>query len=55
MEYLQLIAENWGTVLGYVLAAMAGFDKVALVFIKTVANIRDAWRDSFPGNPYDPK
>jgi len=51
MEEMSTVIDNvmthWETYLGYALAVLAGFDKVALVFIKTLDNIRDAWVDAF--------
>jgi len=46
--YIEQVVSNWDQWLGYVIAAVAGFDKVALVVIKTISNIRDAWRQEFP-------
>jgi hypothetical protein len=51
MKYLSIIdfiVDNWGAIMGYSVALVVGFDKLVLVAIKTLANIRDAWRESFP-------
>jgi hypothetical protein len=48
MEYLEILYDNLGLIGGYILAIIAGFDKVALITIKTISNVRDAWYDSFP-------
>jgi hypothetical protein len=45
---LQAIEDNLGVVSATALAIIAGFDKLALVVIKTLGNIRDAWRETFP-------
>ena len=45
---IEQVANSWDQWLGYVIAAVAGFDKVALVAIKTISNIRDAWKQEFP-------
>lgn len=45
---LEMLSDNWELLLGYALAAVAGFDKVAQMFIKTLANVRDAWYEAFP-------
>ena len=47
-QRIEYIASNWDQWLGYVIAAVAGFDKVAMVFIKTLENIGTQWRQSFP-------
>ena len=39
LTFVENIMAHWETYLGYTLAIMAGFDKVALVFIKTLDNI----------------
>lgn len=38
---------NWDMWMAWSLAAIASMDKLFLIVIKTMANIRDAWRDSF--------
>jgi hypothetical protein len=48
MESLQFLMDNLSIIGASILAFIAGFDKIALVGIKTLANIRDAWRASFP-------
>ena len=45
---IEQIASSWDQWLGYVIAAVAGFDKVAMVFIKTLENIKTQWKQSFP-------
>ena len=45
---IEQVTSNWDQWLGYVIAAVAGFDKVAMVFIKTLENIRTQWDQSFP-------
>ena len=50
LEIINIFAENWGAIMGYTLAAIAGFDKVAHMVIKTLANVRDTWRENFPKN-----
>ena len=37
--WFQLITDNWELIVGATLAVIAGIDKVALVFIKTIKNI----------------
>ena len=51
MEILQTIDaifRGWDQWLGYALAALASVDKLAMVAIKTVSNIRDQYHQSFP-------
>ena len=47
---METLMDNWEMLPGYILAAVAGFDKVALIVIKTLSNIRDAWRENFGNN-----
>lgn len=51
LSTIENIMANWEMYLGYALAIMAGMDKVFLVAIKTVDNIRDAFVTAFPGKP----
>jgi len=51
MEWFQMLSDNWGVITGAALVIIAGIDKVALIFIKTLRNILDSWRESFPKNP----
>lgn len=46
--YIDALKENWELISVSVLAFIASLDKIALVAIKTLENIRNAWRDSFP-------
>ena len=48
MEWFQMLSDNWGVITGAALVIIAGVDKVALVFIKTLRNILDSWQESFP-------
>ena len=48
LEFLEALSNNWEIITAAMFGIMAGADKVVLVLIKTMANIRDAWRDSFP-------
>jgi len=48
MEWFQMLSDNWGVITGAALVVIAGVDKVALVFIKTLRNIIDSWQESFP-------
>ena len=48
MEWFQMLSDNWGVITGAALVVIAGVDKVALVFIKTLRNILDSWQESFP-------
>jgi hypothetical protein len=41
------VASNWDAWMGYALAAIAGIDKLFLIVIKTMSNIRDAWHENF--------
>jgi len=50
MEILTTLIDNWEMVLASAGAAIAGADKVFLVLITTLGNIRDAWRRTFPKN-----
>jgi len=48
VQTIETVVSNWDSWLGYALAAVASFDKLAMVCIKTVSNIRDQWYQSFP-------
>ena len=47
MELVAWIELNGDVITVTFLAVLAGADKIALVFLKTLSNIRDAWRDYF--------
>lgn len=49
--WMQMLADNWEVITGALLVIVAGIDKVALIFIKTLRNIVDSWRESFPKKP----
>ena len=55
MEWFQMLSDNWGVITGAALVIIAGIDKVALIFIKTLRNILDSWRESFPISRDDKK
>ena len=44
-EILAWFAEYWEALIATLLVAIASLDKVALVLMKTVDNIRDTWRE----------
>ena len=46
--WFQMLADNWEIITGAALVVIAGIDKVALIFIRTIKNIGDSWRESFP-------
>ena len=46
--WIQMLADNWEVITGAALVVVAGIDKVALIFIRTLKNIKDSWRESFP-------
>lgn len=48
MEILITMAENWQEIAAGLIIAMASFGKVAELCIKTMGNIRDTWRQTFP-------
>ena len=48
------IGANIGVISAVALAAVAGGDKIALIIIKTLGNIRDAWWETFPKKQIDP-
>jgi hypothetical protein len=48
MEFSNWIAENWEVMMASVLVVIASIDKVAMVALKTLRNIVDAWYDLFP-------
>jgi len=47
MDLINWIELNGDVITVTFLAVLAGADKLALVFLKTISNIRDAWRDYF--------
>jgi len=47
-SWFQMLADNWEIITGAFLVVVAGIDKVALIFIRTLKNIGDSWRESFP-------
>ena len=51
-SWIQMLANNWEAIAGALLVVVAGIDKVALVFIRTLKNIQDSWRESFPGKRF---
>ena len=48
MEILTAIQENWDVILASLTAAVIGADKVMLIVITTMGNIRDTWQKTFP-------
>jgi hypothetical protein len=48
------ITNNWEVISVSILAIVAGFDKVALIVIRTLGNIRDEWYAVFPGSTKTP-
>jgi len=48
IEILETLMANWDVVLASALAVTAGADKIFLVLITTMGNIRDAWNRTFP-------
>lgn len=48
VDLLDWLSDNMGLISGYALAILAGVDKVALVAIKTMENIKHAWQQAFP-------
>jgi len=47
LDLIDWIKINGDLIMVTILAIVAGADKVALITLKTMANIRDAWRDYF--------
>ena len=48
MEILNKVMENWETITASSLIILASLDKVLLIAIKGIGNVRDAWKESFP-------
>ena len=48
MEILTQIGENWQEIAAGGIIAMASFGKLAEIVIKTLGNIGDTWRQTFP-------
>ena len=48
MEILTVLEQNWEVVLASLTAAVIGADKVLLIVITTLGNIRDTWLKTFP-------
>jgi hypothetical protein len=55
VDFLDWLSDNMGLISGYALAILAGIDKVALVAIKTMENIKHAWQQAFPKKPQGEK
>jgi hypothetical protein len=53
-QILATLMENLPVISASCLAVIAGADKIFLILIATIGNIRDAWRQTFPKNE-DPK
>jgi len=53
-SWMQMLADNWETITGAALVVVAGVDKVALVCIRTLRNIKDSWYESFPKKEMPP-
>ena len=51
--FLESAIDNWGVIVASLGAVVASADKFALVVIKTLGNIRDAWRETFPKKVID--
>ena len=51
-SWFQMLANNWEIITGAALVVVAGIDKVALIFIRTLKNIQDSWQESFPKKHY---
>ena len=51
-SWFQMLSDNWEIIAGSLLVIVAGIDKVALVLIRTLKNIQDSWRESFPKKHY---
>jgi hypothetical protein len=49
MELLATIAEHWELMAAGVVVMVASADKVALVIISSMKNVKDAWFTAFPG------
>jgi hypothetical protein len=48
MEFLTKAAENWEVIVVGLGVAVASADKLAIVIISTMKNVRDAWYTAFP-------
>ena len=48
MEFLTTLGDNWELIAAGLAVAAASADKLALVVISTMKNIRDAWQAAFP-------
>jgi hypothetical protein len=51
MEFLNTISSNWEAIAAGAAIGLASSDKLAMVFISTIKNIRDAWQAAFPKEP----
>jgi hypothetical protein len=59
-ELLTTLMDNLGLISASCLAVIAGADKVFLILIATMGNIRNAWKSTFPKKKdvikeYDPR
>ena len=45
---LEILEDNWSTILVIAGAAIASIDTFFMVVIKSMGNIRDTYRDTFP-------
>lgn len=48
MDWLKAITENLDIVVASIVIFLASADKIAMVAIKSLGNIKDTWRDTFP-------
>ena len=50
MGTLAWLSDNWEAIVASTLVVIASIDKVALVALKTLRNIFDAWNELFTAN-----
>ena len=54
LTMFETMIENWEIIVVSLGAAVASLDKFCLVVISSMKNVRDAWKQAFPGkNKYD--
>jgi hypothetical protein len=55
MDLLEAGARNWDSIAVGLVIAMASAEKVCVVGIHVMKNVKDAWYSAFPNGEEDPK
>ena len=46
---MEFLIANWPAITAGAIAFLATIDKIGLLFFKTLRNLADYWKESFPG------